>query len=172
MSTFSEIHEFTRRNPSYLSQKQLERDSKIIKQIIVAGDVEEDYDKVVDIFFKKYHLLSNPRYWEVMRTVWIMGGDHTNVDKFKQLMKSSRPAKSWFMTLEDADALEKLDFPILLYRAYDERYEDHGISWTSNLEWAENRAKIRKLVIKKRLFYREEIFAYISRRGEDEFIIL
>lgn len=172
MKTYNEIHDFTHRIPSYLSKKQLERDSKIVKQIIVAADVDEDPEKVVDIFFRKCHLLSNPRYWEVMRSVWVTGGNHTNVEKFKQLMKSDRPAKSWFMTKEDAEALEKFNFPILLYRAYDAAHTDNGISWTSNFEWVMNRAVVHKLTVKQRVFNRNEIFAYISRRGEDEFIIL
>lgn len=172
MKTFNEIHDFTHRNPSFLSKKQLERDSKIVRQIVTAYDVEEDARKVVDIFFRKCHLLSNPRYWEIMRTVWVVGGNHTNVEHFKELMKSNRQAKSWFMTLEDAEELEKMNFPILLYRAYDIRYEDKGISWTDNFDWVMNRAEIHKLTVKKRLFTRNEIFAYISRRGENEFIIL
>lgn len=86
MKTYNEIHDFTHRIPSFLSKKQLERDSKIAKQIVVAHDVEGDPEKMVDIFFKKCHLLSNPRYWELMRTVWCSGGNHSNVDKFRQLM--------------------------------------------------------------------------------------
>lgn len=172
MKTYNETHDFTHRIPSYLSQKQLERDSKIAKQIVQAHDVEGDNEKMLDIFFKKCHLLSNPRYWEIMRTVWCAGGNHTNFEKFKQLMKSDRPAKSWFMTKEDAETLEKFKYPILLYRAYDASYEDKGISWTSNYNWVMEYAAARKLTVKKRLFDRNEIFAYISRRGEDEFIIL
>lgn len=172
MRAYNEIHDFTHRNPSYLSKKQLERDSKIVKQIVAAADVDGDPKKVVDIFFRKCHLLSNPRYWEVMRTAWVIGGNHTNVEKFKQLVMSDRPAKSWFMTKEDAEALEKLNYHILLYRAYDARYKDKGISWTSNFDWVMDYAVAHKLTIKKRLFDRNDIFAYISRRGEDEFIIL
>lgn len=87
MKTYNEIHDFTHRIPSFLTQKQLEKDSKIVRQIIVAHDVECDNDKMLDIFFKKCHLLSNPRFWEVMRTVWCAAGNYSNVDKFKQLMK-------------------------------------------------------------------------------------
>lgn len=172
MKTYNEIHDFTHRIQSYLSKKQLERDSKIAKQIVQAHDVDGDNEKMLEIFFKKSNLLSNPRYWELMRTVWCAAGNHTNVDKFRQLMKSDRPAKSWFMTKEDAEALEKFNYHILLYRAYDARYKDKGISWTSNFDWVMDYATAHKLTVKKRLFDRYEIFAYISRRGEDEFIIL
>ena len=172
MKTYNEIHDFTHRNPTYLTKKQLERDSKIIKQIIIAHDVEYDNEKMLDIFFKKCHLLSNPRFWEVMRTVWCAAGSHDNVDKFKQLMSSSRPAKSWFMTNEDKLTFDSLTYPILLYRAYDAKYKDYGISWTSNYDWAMQHAVNHGLTIKQQVFREEEIFAYVSRRGEDEFIIL
>lgn len=172
MKTYNEIHDFTHRNPSYLTKKQLERDSKIIKQIIIAHDVECDNEKMLDIFFKKCHLLSNPRFWEVMRTVWCAAGNYSNVDKFKQLMNSSRPAKSWFMTIEDKVTFDCLTYPILLYRAYDAKYKDYGISWTSNYDWAMQHAVNHGLTIKQQVFRKEKIFAYVSRRGEDEFIIL
>ena len=172
MKTYNEIHDFTHRLPSYLSKKQLERDSKIVKQIVAAHDVDCDNEKMVDIFFNKCHLLSNPRFWEVMRTVWCAAGNHSNVDRFRQLMSSSRPAKSWFMTVEDKVTFDSFTYPILLYRAYDAKHKDYGISWTSNYEWAIQHAVNHGLTIKKQVFRKEEIFAYISRRGEDEFIIL
>lgn len=172
MKTYNEIHDFTHRNPTYLTKKQLERDSKIVKQIITAHDVECDNEKMLEIFFKKCHLLSNPRFWEIMRTVWCAAGNHSNVERFKQLMSSNRPAKSWFMTIEDKVTYESLIYPILLYRAYDARYKDKGISWTSNFDWAMQYAVDNGLTLKRQLFRKEEIFAYISRRGEDEFIIL
>lgn len=62
MKTYNEIHDFTHRNPTFLTQKQLERDSKIVKQIVTAHDVECDNEKMLDVFFKKCHLLSNPRF--------------------------------------------------------------------------------------------------------------
>lgn len=47
MKTYNEIHDFTHRNPTYLTKKQLERDSKIVKQIVTAHDVECDNEKML-----------------------------------------------------------------------------------------------------------------------------
>lgn len=171
MKTYNETHEFTRRNPSYLTAKERLRDAKIARKIIYAHDVEGDNDKMVEIFFTKCHLLSNPRYWEIMRTVWCAAGNAGNVERFRSLMRSTRPAKSWFMTPEDKETLDSLDYPITLWRAYKEE-TDKGISWSRNLKWVKEYADSRGLQIKNRLFNKDEIFAYISRRGEDEFIIL
>ena len=169
--TYNEAHKFTRRVPTYLTDKQKARDSKIVKQIAIAHDVENDLQKVLDIFFSKCKLLSNPTYWEVLRTVWIAAGTTENAPKFLPYFRSNRGAKSWFMTVEDTETLNSLTFPIQLWRAYDDD-DDKGISWTRDKEWCEGYAEQRDRRIKSAMFNREDIYAYISRRGEEEFIIL
>ena len=169
--TYNEEHEFTRRLPTYLTRKQQERDAKIVKQIIMAHDINNDKDKVLDIWFSKSRLLSNTTYWEVLRSVWVAVGDTSLVPKFLPYFRSKRGARSWFMTVEDAAALDAMQFPIQLWRAYDDD-DDIGISWTRNKEWCEGYAQTRNRKVKTAIFSREDIFAYISRRGEEEFIIL
>lgn len=168
---YNEAHEFTRRVPTFLTPKQRERDSKIVKQIIHAGDVEGDMQKVKDIFFSKCHLLSDPLYWEVLRTVWVLCGKTENANEFRPMFLSNRRAKSWFMTPEDKEYLDSLDYPVTLHRAYSDE-PDEGISWTNDLDWCMKYAESRGRKIKTRTFEREDIYAYISRRGESEFIIL
>lgn len=166
----NEHSDFTRRIPA-LPQKQLARDGKIAKQIIRAYDEGNDARKAKDIFFRKAKLLSNPRYWEVLRSVWVVAGTTENVEEFLPYFKSTRPCKGWFMTVEDAEALEKMSFPITVYRAYSQD-KDPGISWTLDLEWCKGYAQARGCKVKSRTVERKDVFAYISRRGEEEFIIL
>ncbi len=166
--------DFTRRIPA-LPEKQLMRDSKIIMQLVRAGDVEGNTEKMLDIFLAKSHLLSNPRYWEVMRTVWVSAGSTETAHIFRKLMKSARPCRSWFMTPEDAAALDGMTFPLTVWRAYDKCYSpetDPGISWTTDLEWCEDYAQKKGRIIRSRTVTRQEVFAYISRRGESEIIVL
>lgn len=167
---YNEYSDFTRRIPS-LPRKQLERDTKIVKQICSAWDEEQDTERVKEIFFHKAHLLSNPRYWEVMRTVWAVCGSTDNADEFRPYFKSSRPCRSWFMTVEDAAALEAMSFPLTVWRAYG-RDPDPGISWTTDEAWCRRYAEAMGRKVKSRTVEREDIFAYISRRGESEIIIL
>lgn len=176
----NEKRPFTRRIPA-LPRKNLERDSKIITQIMRAYDVENDLRKVKEIFFRKCRLLSNPRYWEVLRTVWVVAGSTETSDEFRPYLKSTRPCKGWFMTVEDAETLDKMQFPLTVYRAYDPYYDtpegledggDPGISWTTDKEWCEGYAKSKNRVVKSRTVERKDIFAYISRRGEEEIMIL
>lgn len=181
--TYNESHPFTRRIPSFLTEKQKQRDAKIVKKIIVAFDMEGDKEKVRDIFFSKCTLLSDPVYWEVLRSVWVVSGTTENAPSFIPYFKSNRRARSYFMTPEDAEYLESLTFPITLWRAYKDenkdedenennKEEDTGISWTNDYEWCKTYAKDRQRKIKEAQFSREQIFAYISRRGESEFIVL
>lgn len=172
--------DFTRRIPTGLSKKQMARDAKIAQQIIRACELGTDdggEEKLLDIFFRKAKLLSNPRYWELMRTVWIAAGSTETAQLFRMMMKSSRPCRSWFMTPEDAKALDKMTFPLTVWRAYDPYYDtvaggDPGISWTIDRTWCEDYAAIKNRKIKERQVWRGDIFAYISRRGESEIIIL
>ena len=163
---------FTRRVAN-LPDKQRMRDAKIVAQLIKAGDEEEDYAKVIDIFKRKYKLLSNPCYWETLRTVWVLCGSTETSDMFRPFFRLKRPCRSWFMTPEDAAELEAMAFPLTVWRAYDPSYNpDPGLSWTINREWCEGYANKKGRLIKSRQVSREEIFAYISRRGESEIIIL
>ena len=75
------------------------------------------------------------------------------------------------MTVEDAEKLEKMQFPLTIWRAYD-RDPDPGISWTVDREWCEAYAKAHNRQIKGMTVEREDVFAYITRRGESEIIIL
>ena len=164
----NERTDFTRRIPS-LPEKQLARDSKIAMQLVRAQ--EHGADAMIDIFIHKAKLMSNPRYWEFMRTVWVAAGSTETAPIFRRLMKSTRPCKGWFMTPEDAADLDKMQFPLTVWRAYDGD-PDPGISWTIDREWCEGYAKSKGRKIKERQVMREEIFAYITRRGESEIILL
>ena len=172
--------DFTRRIPTGLSDKQMARDSKIAMQLVRIQQEGGDRaaEKMLDLFFRKAKLLSNPRYWELMRTVWVAAGSTETAPLFRMMMKSHRPCcRLWFMTPEDAKALDTMQFPVTVWRAYDPKYDgadvgDPGISWTLDYNWCLDYAEKRGLIIKKRQVYRSDIFAYITRRGEEEIIIL
>lgn len=170
--------DYTRRIPTGLSEKQMTRDSKIAMQLIRIDQEGGDRagEKILDLFFRKSKLLSNPRYWELMRTVWVAAGSTETAQLFRTMMKSSRPCRSWFMTPEDSKVLDAMQFPVLVYRAYDAvRYPndtDPGISWTLDVQWCREYAERKGRVVKSRMVYRSDIFAYVTRRGEEEIIIL
>ena len=162
--------EFTRRIP-VLSRKQEEIDAKVARKMVYAWDVLHDPERLREVYFKNARRLSNPRYWELLRTVWVAAGSTDTADLFRPYFQSLRTCQSWFMTVEDAAALERMKFPLKVWRAYD-REPDPGISWTIDREWCEAYAKVHNRAIKEREVERDEVFAYVSRRHESEIIIL
>ena len=171
--------DFTRRIPTGLSDKQMARDSKIAMQLVRIQQEggNRAAEKMIYQFVRKAKLLSNPRYWELMRTVWVAAGSTETAPLFRRMMKSNRPCRSWFMTPEDAQALDAMQFPITVYRTCAHKYGgendlDPGISWTLDYDWCLDYADKTGRIIKTRQVYRSDIFAYITRRGEEEIIIL
>lgn len=161
----------TRRYPD-LKNKVLARDSKIIKTIIHAWDVENDREKVLRLFIDKRDKLSDYRYWEIMRTVWIVCGGLNNIDVFRKLFQSNRKHKYYFSTPEEQARLKDMDDEMLVYRACNEE-NDGGVSWTLSKEYAHQYRKDfdKKMVISK-MVLKEDIFALIERNAEEEILIL
>lgn len=171
MTPYNETVPMTRRYPD-LPRKQLERDSKIAMKIIRAHDMGKDMAKVLDLWRKYHALLSNPRYWEILKTVWVAVGYTAVAGEFRRYMQSSRPCRNYFMTPEEHEKLRKMDFPTKVYRACNNE-NDGGISWTTSIEIAiEFATRGEKEKILCREVERKDVFAYINRRGEDEIIIL
>jgi hypothetical protein len=160
----------TRRYP-HLKSKQKIRDAKIAKQIITAWDVEEDSDKVLQIFLNKKHKLSDYRYWEVLRSVWIVAGSLKNLDIFRLLFNSKRKYIHYFSTPEEIERLENLDDQVKVYRVCNNEIDD-GISWTLSMDYALwYKEKYNKKIILHRLIDKSDIFALIERNREEEIII-
>ena len=163
----------TRRYPN-LKRKVLERDGKIAQQIITAWDIEHDSDKVLRIFLKEQNNLSDQRYWELMRTVWIVCGSVHHNDIFRKLMQSKRKHQYYFSTPEEAKIFNAIrdDDRVLAWRATNDP-NDNGLSWTFNKAYAiQYGLMFNKEHIIKKYFSKDQIFAYINRNNEEEIIIL
>lgn len=171
MISNNEQVEMTRRYFN-LPKKVALRDSKIAQQIAIAWDVEQDADKVFKLFLKNHHLLSTQRYWELLRTVWIVSGNLENVGMFKLLMTSTKNNKYCFSTPEESKLLREMPEVFTVYRACDE-INDGGISWTYSLEYAK---KYKEAFGKKRILEldvkKSDVFALINRNQEFEIIVL
>lgn len=166
----NELIPFTRRYPD-LKQKQALRDSKIAKQIITAWDVNKSQEEVLRVFLKDNSQLSNPRYWELLKSVWIICGSLENQEVFRKLMSSTRPFKAYFMSPEEKEAFDNLPEEITAYRACNG--DDKGLSYTLSREYAEQyRDMYDKELIHVRKINKVEIFAFINRNAEEELIIL
>lgn len=161
----------TRRYPD-LPKKVLVRDSEITKKLIKAWDVEHDQAKVLDIYMKEKDNYSPERYWEMMRTVWILCGNVENSDTFRKLMRSGKRSRYYFSTPEEQKRLREMPESFIVYRATNDP-EDGGLSWTLSKEYAEHYKNMydKKWVITKHV-NKSEVFALIERNQEEEILIL
>ena len=167
----NELIPMTRRYPN-LPNKVLKRDSEIAKKLVTAWDIEQNTDKVMEIYLKENKNLSNERYWELLRTVWIICGSIENAPLFKKLMTSARKEKYYFSTPEEAKALRELPEQIEVYRATNNE-NDNGLSWTLSKDYAEwYQQTYHKEKILTQIINKKQIFAYIERNKESEVIIL
>ena len=167
----NELVPMTRRYP-VLKRKVAERDSKIAKKLIQAWDQEKDSEKVLSIYIENRHLLSDYRYWELLRTVYIIAGTVERVPIFISLMESNRPRQYYFSTPEEAKSLRELPDIVTVYRAQDGQFTN-GISWTLSKDYVElYQQQFNKERIIMKEVYKDKIFAYINRNNEEEIIIL
>jgi len=162
----------TRRPFPALSKKQKRRDSEIVKEMCYFHDVLNDKDRMVELFFEERNRLSDPVFWEMVRSAWIANGKMGNLAMFKQLFQSKRPFKRFLMTIEEETFFNGLPDPVTAYRAQ-ASVGDCGISWTLNREFVERYAiNTGRQFIVERMFPKNRIIAYFNRRNEQEVIIL
>lgn len=166
----NESIKMTRRFPKLLN-KVLIKDSEIVKKIVFAWDIEKNSNKVLSIYLKEHKNLSNERYWEILRTVWIICGTVENSELFKNFMKSNRKEKYYFSTPEELKFLRELPNDIVVYRATN--IKDVGLSWTLSKDYADWYAKeFNKETVICKIIDKKQIFAYIERNKESEILIL
>lgn len=163
--------EMTRRYPS-LAAKVLRRDSEIVVKMIAAYDTNKDPDKVLSIYLKEHKNLSDERFWEFMRSVWILCGTVENQGTFRKLMQSKRREKHYFSTPEEAKKLREMPETFTVYRACN-LGEESGLSWTTLFDYASQyQSNFGKAKIISKEIHKSEVFAFIERNAEFEIIIL
>ena len=161
----------TRRYPD-LKQKVLQRDSKIVKQLMKSWESQHDRDAFLKLFLQKMNNLSDQRYWELLRTVWILSGGLDSIKTFRKLLKSNRKHQYYFSTPEEQERFRNMDENFIVYRACNDD-NDGGISWTLYKAYAEqykidfNKEKVIEQTVNK-----EDVYAIIERNKEEEIIIL
>lgn len=161
----------TRRMP-HLPRKALLRDSRIAQRLIQAWDVHHSGARVLEIFLKEQDNLSDERYWEMLRTAWVVAGSVERAPVFRELFTSRRPCRHWFSTPEDAAVLRSLPDHIEVHRATNDPL-DGGLSWSISRAYVEEYREIfGKAIIISRTINKADVFAYIARNRESEIILL
>lgn len=163
----------TRRFPP-LRLKNKKRDAKIANKIIYAWDTEHNENKVWDIFLQENHLLSNYRYWELLRSIWIICGNNDRLDQFRKYFNSNRKQKHYFSTSEEFKRLRELPGGVWVHRACNLTGRDmEGFSYTLSMEYAQQyMVQFEKSHVISKYIDKSEIYALIERNQEDEILIL
>lgn len=146
--------------------------------------VAEDWEGYVWMHEKPYRLeafcdimrkLKSKQYWEILGEVWINSENiWQNKQRWFKLLSSKAFDRQYFMSKEDAKFLEKLPNTVTVYRGFVPEQNHDGFSYTLSKNkaiWFSNRFNKKGKVL-TRTVKREEIFAYMSGRGEQEVIIL
>lgn len=163
---------FMTRSIPHLPRKVLLRDSRIAMRMIQAWDLYNSGTRVLEIFLKEQDKLSDERYWELLRTVWVVAGSVEHAPVFRGLFTSKRPRRHLFSTPEDAAVLRSLPARIEVHRATDDPL-DGGLSWSLSRAFVhEYRQIFAKAIIISRWVDKSEVFAYIGRARESEVILL
>jgi hypothetical protein len=161
----------TRRKPIGLSRKQLWKDSEIAKEIIYCADVLKDPNKEVQAFLRNRYRLSDQRYWELLKAVWIGCGSVRTYPIFRQLFESKRPFRQFLMSPEEEAFLHALPGEITVFRAI-KTGSDSGISWSLDRDVCEKIAEEDGRSVIQRVVNTKDCLAYFNRRGEDEILYI
>lgn len=161
----------TNRYPN-LREKQFKRDAKIATKLVRAWDIERNPQKVLDIFVKERNNLSHERYWETLRSVWVVCGKLETIPVFRELFSSNRPKRHYFSTPEEFKMLANMPDEIEVYRACDDE-NDGGLSWTTSWNYVlDYRDTFHKKIILTKKIKKSQVFAFINRNKEEEILIL
>lgn len=119
--------------------------------------------------------MTDPEYWDLLRHIWTDSENiWQNVRVWKRLLKSARPFSERFMDEEERAALAALPEKVTIYRGYQKKLNRNGLSFTLDRAIAVKlgRRWLKTCDVWKRVVKREQIFAYLKSRGEEEIILV
>ena len=129
----------------------------------------------VGIFYQLRQRVTDEQYWEILSWLWTDSENiWQNMSKWRQLLRSKRPGRENFMSLEERKFLSGLPEKIRVYRGYQPGKNMNGLSFTLDKEQANFHAKrFRKGgEVLEQVVEKTKVFAYLDSRGEQEIILL
>lgn len=120
--------------------------------------------------------ISDREYWEILASIWI---DSENIfefkDQWKLYLSSDRPGQEFFMDEEEREFLKSLPDQFEVYRGYAIGLNKDGFSYSLDrdvaLKFKKRTFKSSSKVMKKTV-NKQDVFAYINGRSEQEIIII
>lgn len=120
-----------------------------------------------------HKIIDDANYWNVLGTLWKLGGTVKQQDLWLKMFLSKRKRKHKIMKSRERKKWRKLPKAFNAYRAIncDEEIET-AISWSLSRNTVEKYFSYngeRKVV--GRQFSKDDVFAFFDRRGEDEVLV-
>lgn len=132
----------------------------------------------IDAFEDVMNDMTDEEYWNTLSDIWVDSESiGTEPERWKGLLMSNRGSKEFFMRDDERDELAKLPDKFTVYRGYSENDpEEFGMSWSTDplvAEWFARRFARNndKIILEELQVAKDEVFAYVTRRGEDEIIL-
>lgn len=132
----------------------------------------------IDAFEDIMGSMTDEEYWSHLSDIWV---DSENIgaqpERWKELLMSNRGSREFFMRDDERAELAKLPDKFTVYRGYSENDpEEFGMSWSTDplvAEWFARRFARNndKIIMEELEVAKDEVFAYVTRRGEDEIIL-
>lgn len=144
-------------------------DRKIIETMMDVPEVS-----MAQYFMLNHHRIQDDAlYWNVLGSLWKLGGTVIQQDLWILLISSPRRQRHKIMKNRERKKWRRLPKTFVAFRAVNTDDEiDSAISWSLSREVVEkvfSRGGSRKIV--SRQFYKDDVFAFFDRRGEDEILV-
>lgn len=145
-----------------------ENDSTIISQMMMLPQ-----ELMAEYFARNAsRIIDDSTYWNVLGTLWKLGGTVVQQDLWKRLFSSPRRQSHKIMKSRERRSWRNLPKVVTAYRAVNDDAEiQTAISWTMSKSVAENFSDGGKRKVVIRQFRKEEVFAFFDRRHEDEILV-
>lgn len=127
----------------------------------------------LDAFLEIKSKIKGERYWKLLQEIWIMSENiWQDQSDWYTLLSAKNSNPEAFMTEEDLEFWQTLKGPLNIYRGCNPLNED-GFSYTLDEEkayWFANRYKQEGAKVIHKVVEKEDCFAYLGGRGEQEII--
>lgn len=144
-------------------------DRKIIEQMMcLPEELMAQYFSV-----NAYRITDDALYWNVLGTLWKLGGTVIQQDLWLPMFRSDRRGPHKIMKNRERKKWRRLPKTFVAYRAVNCAAEaESAISWSLSKKTVERVfSESGKRSIVERQFHKSDVFAFFDRRGEDEILV-
>lgn len=132
-------------------------------------------DKSADVLLQIANQLSDQRYWEVLRYVWIRHGGSISRSRLqKELVLAERPGRKFLMSDQERNSLTNLPNKPTIFHGTTATATEYGWSWSTKFYNSYNFAQIHfndgPMIVRAKC-NKKDIIAYFSDYDENEIVI-